>query len=148
MKEKGIVIFEDGNVLPFGTYVCPDEEGYFYSPTHEADFTQEIVPSTEFKLSDHYYIDENSLYQNALRLSLEGLIIILNKQQGSENPTEIMAFMPENPTSKQIESLINNQIMEAKIQEINVFNSYDFNDYHKYNDLTTYIQEKNEKKEK
>ena len=61
MKEKGIVIFEDGNVLAFGTYVCPDEDGYFESSTHETDFKNEVVSSTEFKLSDHYYIDEDSL---------------------------------------------------------------------------------------
>lgn len=142
MKEKGIVIFEDGNVLPFGTYVCPDEEGYFHSPTHEADFTKEIVPSTEFKLSDHYYIDENSLYQNALRLSLEGLATILNKRESVNKPTEILAFMPENPTSEQLEALKSQkEILETKINNIYVFNSYDFDDYTTFDTLQDYIKE-------
>lgn len=149
MKEQGMIIFEDGSVLSFGKYVCPDDEKYLSNPTHEMTFAYEVVPSLEFRNSDHYYIDECSLYQNVLRLSLEGLITILNKQQGLEKPTEIMAFMPDNPTKEQIESIINNkQLMETEIQDINTFNSYDFNDYKKYQDLKSYIQEKNVKKEK
>lgn len=141
MKEKGIVIFEDGNVLPFGTYVCPDEEGYFYSPTHEADFTQEIVPNIEFKLSDHYYIDENSLYQNALRLSLEGLAFVFNNKAGVNKPTEILAYMPGNPTSQQLEALRSQkEILETKINNIYVFNSYDFDDYTTFDTLQDYIK--------
>lgn len=141
MKEKGIVIFEDGNILPFGTYICPGEEGYLNSPTHESDFTKEIVSSIEFRNSDHYYIDENSLYQNALRLSLEGLIIILNKREGTNKPTEILAFMPENPTPEQLETLRSQkEILETKINNICVFNSYDFNDYTQFDTLQDYIK--------
>ena len=141
MKEKGIVIFEDGNVLPFGTYVCPDEEGYFYSPTHEADFQKEVVSSIEFKLSDHYYIDEDSLYKNALRLSLEGLAFIFNNKAGVNKPTEILAYMPENPTSEQLEALkLQKKILETEINNIYVFQSYDFDDFTTFDTLQDYIK--------
>ena len=141
MREKETVIFEDGNVLAFGTYVCPDEDGYFESSTHETDFKNEVVSSTEFKLSDHYYIDEDSLYINALRLSLEGLAFIFNNKAGANKPTEILAYMPENPTAEQLEALKSQKkILGTEINNIYVFQSYDFDDYTTFDTLQDYIK--------
>lgn len=140
MKEKGRIIFENGHVLPFGTYVCPDEDGYFDSPTHEMDFVKEVIPSTEFKLSDHYYVDETSLYQNAIRLSKEGLIFIFNKKKGVDSPTEILAYVPDSPTEEQINSLKNeHEILDTELQKVCCFNSFCSNDYNQYESLENYI---------
>lgn len=148
MVEQGMVIFEDGTTLPFGNYVCPDEPQYRYSKVHETGFMEEIITSIPFRLSDHIYNDNLDLYHNSAILSFDGLIIILNKQQSTTSPTEILAFVPGKPTKEQYTALETNETLsKIEIQVVTEYQSYDFNDRIHYANLNEYLKKKKEMKE-
>lgn len=141
MREKGFVVFEDGTILPFGTYICPDEEGYLNSSTHEQDFINEILQNFTFKLYNYNYDKGASFYQNALMLSLQGLLIIINNQASKKGPSEILAYVPSRPTTEQISAISStNKLLSIENQLIYAFNSEDFDDYTQFIDLNEYIK--------
>lgn len=147
LVEHGIVIFPNGNSLSFGNYTYPSDPNYQSSSTHERSFTNEILTSTEFKNSDFIYYDDNDLYTNIIRLSLEGLITVLNKQESAQSPTQIISFMPENPTEEQISYLRENKILSnIEIQKVCEFQSESFSDYIKHDSLNDYINNKSKSK--
>lgn len=149
LPENGDIIFEDGTILPFGNYVCPDEDGYFTAPTHTKYFMQEIVPSFEFRKSDHFYIDDDILYLNSIRFSLEGLLLIFNNQKGKNKESEILVYAPMNPTEEQLNTLTTQEkILRTEVQKVYTFLSYDVDDYLEYESLEEYLKEKENKKQK
>lgn len=149
MKEQGIIILEDGTNIPFGTYYCPDEPQYLNSPSHESSFIEEVVPSISFRLSNHIYEAELDFYQNSLRLSLEGVVMIINNQKSTNYPTEVLAYVPNNPSLEQLASMEESEVLsKIEIQKIYQFESYNFDDYIEYDSFSHYIKEKKECKKK
>ena len=143
MEEGGIVIFEDGEILSFGKYVPPDHPQYHNIPGHEKSFHNEVIPSFAFKLSNHDYNDRLNLYQNILKLSLDGMIIIINNQQSITAKTEVMSYVPSNPTDEQLNSLKDNdKLLKIEIQKVYEFASFDFDDYLEYEGFQDYINSK------
>lgn len=146
MEENGIIIYEDGSYQSFGKYLCPDEKGYDKNPGHEQSFKEEIVPSFRFKMSRHDYYTNNTLYSNALKLSLDGVIMIFNNRQTTKLPTELLAYVPDIPTEEQLKTLESlEQIKNSKVQKVYSFSSYDFDDYIEYKNFNDYIELKKEK---
>lgn len=144
MKEQGIIIFEDGTNLSFGTYYCQDQIEYLNTPEHEESFKKEILSNMHFKLSDYVYDDDFSFYQNSLLFSLQGMMIIVNNQLTTDSETQILAYLPSDPTEEQINSLKTNKTLQAiEIQRVYEFNSNDFDDYIKYDSFNEYINKKN-----
>lgn len=147
MKEKGFIIFEDGMLLPFGIYTCPDEVSYLDTPTHEEDFIREVVPSIVFKFFDHTYNKDESFYQNAINLSLEGIFMIINNQKEKNGPSEILVYAPQNPTEEQLNTLKDEErILNIDVQEVCEYQSCEIDDYLNYDNLTSYIKTKSEKR--
>lgn len=145
IKEKGLLIFPDGTLLPFGVHICPDEPSFKASSTHEKSFNDEVRSNKIFKESDYIYDENIDLYSNALKFSLNGLIYIANHRDYSTSQTEIMAYVPEDLTIQQLDTLKKQEkLLKTEIQHVYKFNSYDFNDNVEYNDLDTYMQEKKE----
>lgn len=143
MKEQGIVIFEDGTNLSFGKYYCQNQVEYLNTPGHEESFKKEILPNINFKFSDYVYDEDLSLYHNCLSFSLQGMMIIVNNQLSTESKTEVLAYVPSNPTEEQIASLEENEILsKIDIQKVYEFNSNDFDDYIMYDSFEEYINEK------
>ena len=140
MAEQGMIILEDGTKLSFGTYYCPDDPMYFTTPTHEKSFNNEIVPSFEFRSSDHIYNEDLSLYHNALQFSLDGMIVILNNQASTQAPTSVLAYVPMVPTEEQLNALKENETLQnIEIQNVHAFQSYDFDDTVDYDSFENYI---------
>lgn len=145
MQEQGIVIFEDGTTLPFGKYYCPDEPEYLKTPSHEKSFLNEVITSFAFKLSNHTYNKQLNLYNNAMLLSLAGLIIILNNQSSINSQTEILAYAPSIPTVEQIQSLEKNETLSnIKIQKVYEYQTMDWDDYIEYKNFEDYISSKSQ----
>jgi len=144
MDKQGIVIFPDGEVLPFGKHVYMDDANYLTEPGHEKSFKNEVLTSFSFRLLGLEYNEENNLYKNAMNLSLEGLLFIFNNTETKNSITTSLCYMPNNLTDEQKDSLIENDY--DKIFEVNniyEFNSNDFDDYQEYNSFNEYINSKN-----
>lgn len=141
MKEQGIIIFENGESLSFGTYYCQNQVEYLNTPGHEESFINEILTNMHFKLSDYVYDDDLSFYQNSLLFSLQGMMIIVNNQLTTDSENQILAYVPSNPTEEQLTSLKENEILQAiQIQRVYQFNSNDFDDYIEYENFDDYIK--------
>ena len=147
MVESGFIIYKDGTIDFFGKHVCTDEPNYVDDPTHEKSFINEIVNSMNFKFYELSYDTTNSFYQNALELSLDGEIIIINNRLTTTSKEEIMGYVPQEPTEEQLESLDSEELKEKlakiKIQRLYEFQSLDFNDYLEYENLEEYKASKN-----
>lgn len=145
MTEGGFLIFQNGETLSFGEYVPTDHPKYHEIPGHEKSFINEIVPSMRFKLLcyDYEYDYSISYYHNALLLSQEGVMMIINNQQTMTSPSEVLCYMPLNPTEEQIKSLEENETLQAiEIQKVYSFNSYDFDDHIEYENFKDYINKR------
>lgn len=141
MKEQGIIIFENGESLSFGTYYCQDQVEYLNTPGHEESFKKEVLTNISFKLSDYVYDNDLSFYYNCLSFSLQGMMIILNNQLSTDSKTEVLAYVPSNPTEEQIDSLKENKMLHTiEIQKVYEFNSNDFDDYIEYENFNEYIK--------
>ncbi|MBE6146898.1 MAG: hypothetical protein E7168_01030 [Firmicutes bacterium] len=142
MVESGLIIYKDGTVEYFGRHVCTDEETYIESSTHEESFIKEIVESLNFKFSNLQYNYDNSFYQNALELSLNGEMIIINNQLTTDSPTEILGYVPQEPTEEQLQSLLTDELQEKlntmEIKRLYEFQSLDFDDYLEYETIEEY----------
>lgn len=149
LQENGDVIFEDGTILSFGNYVCPDEDEYPLSSTHTQSFMNEILPSFEFRASNYIYKDDDNIYLNGIRFSQEGLVMIFNNQKSRMKESEILVYLPMNPTDYQLETLkLQKNILRTEVQSVYTFLSYDLDDYIEYESLEEYIKEKQEEKHK
>ncbi|MDD6223725.1 MAG: hypothetical protein PUB18_01845 [bacterium] len=147
MKEQGIVIFPDGEILTFGKQVYTDQPNYLSSPGHEKSFIDEIEPSFEFKLSGLKYDFNKNLYQNAIDLSLAGLVFILNNTLNTTSKQESLCYVPELPSQEQLSILRENDYDSIfEINNIYQFNSNDFDDYQEYNSFYDYINAKEKRK--
>lgn len=67
--------------------------------------------------------------------------MIINNQKSMTSPSEVLCYMPSNPTIEQIKSLEENETLQAiEIQKVYTFNSYDFNDDIEYDGFKDYIE--------
>lgn len=143
MKEKGMIIYEDGKVQSFGTYFYPDEPMRMFATSHEVDFISEIVPSALFRTLGYTYNFNLDLYHNIPFLCFDGLVIALNKQKSTISPTECLIYVPECLTEEQKTSIEENQTLSnIEIQDVREYHSYDYNDYTKHASLKDYIASK------
>lgn len=138
-----MIILEDGTTISFGIYYSPDEKEYLSSPNHEKSFIDEVVPSMAFRLSNHTYNKDLDFYYNSLQFSLEGIIMIMNNRKSTTDPTEILSYVPMNPTEEQLTSLEENEVLsKIEIQKVYEFASLDFDDYVVYDSLKHYVDTK------
>ena len=140
MDELGIIIYKDGERQSFGKYVPADDPRYQSTPNHDEAFIKEILPSFQFKLNELEYDSNTFFYKNAVNLANQGVIMILNKDGG------ILAYVPANPTSEQINSILEDQRLNSITdQEVAQFVSgYDPIDYDpiEYSSLKEYALSK------
>ena len=147
MKEQGVVIYPDGEVITFGKHVHMDEVNYLASPTHQDSFIEEIVKSFKFKLLELDYNFDNSVYKNAINLSLNGLIIIFNNTETTKTETSSLCYVPLNPTEEQkLQLEENGYSLIFDVNRIYEFNTDDFDDYQEYSSFDRYLENKNIKK--
>lgn len=147
MDKQGIVIFPDGEVLPFGEHVYMDEPKYLTSPGHEESFKNEILSSFSFRLLGLEYNHEYNLYKNAINLSLEGLLFIFNNTETKDSKVTSLCYMPVNPTDEQKNSLKETDYDKVfEVNKIYEFNSDDFDDYQGYESFEDYLNSKSIKK--
>lgn len=147
MKEQGIVIFPDGESISFGRQVYTDQPNYLSSPGHEKSFINEITTSFEFKLSGLIYDFNKNLYQNALELSLIGILFIFNNTSTTTSKQESLCYVPELPSEEQLLVLReNNYDSIFEVNNIYEFHSNDFDDYQEYNSFNDYINDKQKHK--
>ena len=142
MDSLGLVIFKNGDKVPFGKPVYMDQKGYTDLPGHEECFKKEVVPSFNFKLEDYEYNKDDNFYRKVIELSNEGLIIILNNKCNSYDPDRTLGYMASELTSEQVNTLkemIENKEFEGYIQEL-----YEFVDEEPtmYNSLEEYYNMK------
>ena len=146
MDSIGLVIFKNGDKIPFGKPVYMDEKGYFDLPGHEECFNKEIVPLTTFKLEEYKYDKDDSFYRSVRTLSQEGLIIILNNKCLTTDNDKILGYMPSELTSSQsdiIKEMLDNKEFEGFIEDL-----YEFSDEEpiEYNSLEEYYKAKKVRK--
>ncbi len=147
MKEQGLIIFQDGTMLTYGEHYCSDDPNYPQKPGHEENFIKQIIPSFPFKLAGLEYDMNENVYVNAIRLSLDGLVLIFNNQLTTTSPTEILAYVPIYPTEEQIKSVEEyEKLKNIEIQKVYEFQSLDYEDYNEYNDLKDYSNSKRRNK--
>lgn len=73
--------------------------------------------------------------------------MIMNNRKSTTDPTEILSYVPMNPTEEQLTSLEENEVLsKIEIQKVYEFASFDFDDYIEYDSLKHYVDTK--KKEK
>ena len=146
MKEQGIIIYQDGKYEIFGQHVCADQVNYSKLPSHEESFIKEVKESFLFKLSNLEYDKEKNLYQNAISLSQEGVVLIFNNQLSTQDETQILSYVPSNPTDEQINTLetsLKDKLKSIRIKQIAEFLSDDLDDYIMYDSFEEYVNEKN-----
>ena len=147
MKEQGIVIFPNGKLMSFGIQVYTDEPNYLASPSHESSFKDEIANSFEFRLANFTYDEDKSLYQNAIELSLNRLLLIFNNTPTTKSKLTNLCYMPGCPTQEQLSVLIEknyDSIFEAN--NIYEFQSIISDDYIEYENFSEYLETKSMKR--
>ena len=101
-----------------------------------------MLESLNFKFNNLQYNYDNSFYQNALELSLNGEMIIINNQLTTDSLTEILGYVPQEPTEEQLQSLLTDELQEKlntmEIKRLYEFQSLDFDDYLEYETIEEY----------
>ena len=143
MKEQGIIIFPNGELLKFGTHVYTDEDKYFTSPSHEDSFKDEIVKSFTFRLAGFTYDEEKSLYLNAIDLSINGLLFIFNNTSTTKSELTNLCYMPGTPTEEQL-AVLKEKDYDSMFEVNNIyeFNSAVSEDYLEYGNFNDYLESK------
>ena len=100
MKEKGLMIDKDGIYYPFGT----NSGNETLASGHKLSFEKDVVDQYFKKLNLNYDKGE-TVYTNAENLSREGNIMIFNIRLNAYTSTQILAYMPINPTVAQLDYL-------------------------------------------
>lgn len=154
MSKIGVVIFPNGEKIPFGKKICIDEEDYLKEGKdigHQKSFENEVLVNKEF---ENYYYNENDNFwgKSVPLLSKQGLIILLNSKDYSDEVDKVIGFVPEKPTPMQLVALENYLSANMFSTPDNVLhelfndeygNFYDENDFIKYDGLEEYVKEKN-----
>ena len=113
MDDAGIVIFRNGDIIPFGKVVYIDDPEYLDKPGHSECFVNEILPSFNFKLEEYTYDENEMIYKNATStLVWEGLIILLNNQTLSTDRNALFGYLPGVLTEEQLLSI--KELVESK----------------------------------
>ena len=143
MNSLGIVIYKNGDKIPFGRPVYMDQKGYIDAPGHEKSFNKEIASSMTFKFEEYNYDKEESFYRSIRELSQQGLVIILNNKCKSKDQNQTLGYMPSTLTEEQkttIKEMIDNKEFEGYIEELYEF--IDEDEPIKYNSLEDYYTSK------
>ena len=141
MKELGIVVYSDGEINRFGKAVYADQPEYYNAPGHEASFFNDVFKTMKFKLSELKCVRAEGFYGSLTEFAKQGLMTILNNKQRSDDPDNILAYMPENPTDFQIESLKKLELDSVPNQVILEFGEGE-DGYIEYDSIRSYIESK------
>lgn len=144
--EKGFMMDQDGVVTKFGILngIGSTEN------SHKNCFEREIVNTAYFESLGIEYDFDSTVYTNAENLSRQGIILVFNHQLNSVAQTQITAYMPINPTKKQIQSLrlLQPKIDQIKIKKLYELHSNNYNDALEYSSFLDYLDSKVRMKEK
>lgn len=152
MSRIGVVIFPDGEKLPFGKKVCIDEEEYLKNghKGHKQSFESDVLIDKRF---ENYDYDKNNDFwgKSAPALSMQGLILLLNSKDYKDEADKVIGFVPENPTPMQLVALENylsaNMFTTPDNVLYELFNDnygeyYTEDDFLKYDGLEDYCNKK------
>lgn len=152
MSKVGVVIFPDGEKIAFGNLVCIDDKDYLKKEHkgHKKSFESDVLVDKKF---EKYYYNENDdfLGKSVPSLSMQGLIILLNSKDYSNEADKVIGFVPEEPTPMQLVALENYLSANMFIEPDNVLfelldnqfcEYYSDEDFIKYDGLEDYCNKK------
>lgn len=141
MKEKGLMIDKEGICYPFGTHGGNET----LASGHKLSFEKDVVDQYFKKLNLNYDKGE-TVYTNAESLSREGNIMIFNRRLNAHTSTQILAYMPINPTVDQLDylKLIQEELDKTELKAIHELHptSINYSDATDYSSILEYINKK------
>lgn len=156
MSRVGVVIFPNGEKIPFGNLVCVDEEEYLKTghKGHQESFENDVLTNEKFE--NYEYDKKNDFWgKSAPSLSKQGLIVLLNRKDYKDEEDKVMGFVPEKPTPMQLVALENylsanmfttpDNLLFELIND-NFGEYYDENDFIQYTGLRDYCDSKRDNK--